>query len=169
MIVSEVHLLGVPERCHTSRFLTEKSLRIQGLALWRQPHQPHPGTQCSRCGCCLPALTRWHASMFGNRCGSYGVRASGFWGCRISTVRTPCTCSQHSGAWSALFHPAVPLWCSTHGLHRPSPVRLLPEHPIAEASVSEPSHPAYVPELARATERIILGRLVGRTSAQPPD
>src|SRR5450830_218748 len=65
MIVSEVHLLGVPERCHTSRFLTEKSLRIQGLALWRQPHQPHPGTQCSRCGCCLPALTRFT----GNRCG----------------------------------------------------------------------------------------------------
>src|SRR5450830_1514768 len=38
---------------------------LQGGALWRQPHQPHPGTQCSRCGCCLPALTRFT----GNRCG----------------------------------------------------------------------------------------------------
>jgi len=32
---------------------------------WRQPHQPHPGTQCSRCGCSLPGLTR----LTGNRCG----------------------------------------------------------------------------------------------------
>lgn len=32
---------------------------------WRQPHQPHPGTQCSRCGCFLPDLTRFT----GNRCG----------------------------------------------------------------------------------------------------
>ncbi len=38
---------------------------LQERALWRQPHQPHPGTQCSRCGCCLPALTRFT----GNRCG----------------------------------------------------------------------------------------------------
>src|SRR5476651_2907705 len=41
------------------------SLMANELALWRQPHQPHPGTQCSRCGCCLPALTRFT----GNRCG----------------------------------------------------------------------------------------------------
>ncbi len=34
-------------------------------ALWRRPHQPHPGTQCSRCGCFLPDLTRFT----GNRCG----------------------------------------------------------------------------------------------------
>ena len=65
MIASEAHHLGATKRCHTSSFLTGKSLRIQGLTLWRQPHQPHPGTQCSRCGCCLPALTRFT----GNRCG----------------------------------------------------------------------------------------------------
>nr|GEZ30648.1 hypothetical protein [Tanacetum cinerariifolium] len=41
------------------------SRRCDENPLWRQPHQPHPGTQCSRCGCCLPALTRFT----GNRCG----------------------------------------------------------------------------------------------------
>ena len=60
-----VHHLGVPKRCHTSRFLSEKSLRIQGLSKWRRPHQPHPGTRCSRYGCSLPGLTR----LTGNRCG----------------------------------------------------------------------------------------------------
>ena len=64
-IVSTVHHFGVTKRWSTSKFLTEKSLRIQGLTLWRQPHQPHPGTQCSRCGCFLPDLTRFT----GNRCG----------------------------------------------------------------------------------------------------
>src|SRR5471032_2149421 len=60
-----VHHSGVSKRCHTSRFFTDKSLLNQGLRDWRQPHQPHPGTQCSRCGCFLPDLTRFT----GNRCG----------------------------------------------------------------------------------------------------
>lgn len=32
---------------------------------WRRPHQPHPGTRCSRYGCSLPGLTR----LTGNQCG----------------------------------------------------------------------------------------------------
>ena len=42
-----------------------KTVLLGRGALWRQPHQPHPGTQCSRCGCSLPGLTR----LTGNRCG----------------------------------------------------------------------------------------------------
>ena len=35
---------------------------------WRRPHQPHPGTRCSRYGCSLPGLTR----LTGNQCGGTG-------------------------------------------------------------------------------------------------
>ncbi len=32
---------------------------------WWRPYQPHPGTQCHRCGCSLPGLTGFTA----DRCG----------------------------------------------------------------------------------------------------
>ena len=60
-----VHHSGVLKRCHTSRFFTDKSLQNQGLGDRWQPYQPHPGTQCHRCGCSLPGLTGFTA----DRCG----------------------------------------------------------------------------------------------------
>ena len=44
---------------------SEKPLEINEMALWRQPRQPHPGTQCHRYGCSLPGLT----GLTVNRCG----------------------------------------------------------------------------------------------------
>ncbi len=39
----------------------------EGIGRW-QPHQPHPGTRCSRYGCFLPDLTR----LTGNHCEGTG-------------------------------------------------------------------------------------------------
>jgi len=40
---------------------SEKPLRIKEIRYGGEPYQPHPGTQCHRCGCSLPGLTGFTA------------------------------------------------------------------------------------------------------------
>ena len=44
---------------------SEKPLEIKEIRYGGEPCQPHPGTQCHRCGCSLPGLTGFTA----DRCG----------------------------------------------------------------------------------------------------
>jgi len=40
---------------------SEKPLEIKEIRYGGEPYQPHPGTQCHRCGCSLPGLTGFTA------------------------------------------------------------------------------------------------------------
>jgi len=60
---------------------------------WRWPRQPHSGTQCHRCGCSLPGLTRLTA----NRCGGTD---------RATITYPPCSERSHCSDSRPSYNPA---------------------------------------------------------------
>ncbi len=96
--------------------------KILGPRKWRRPHQPHPGTRCSRCDCCLLALTRWHASMLGQSLRA--LRGKGFR--RMGLRKFYRANTRHGQGEIRGVASTVTLCCHTHGLHHQARGALLP-------------------------------------------